>query len=245
MAQGWRGICSSELQVSLSLRVMIADFRHYRFIISCILSASLVPLAFLVAPLAASSLTLVWDPNREDDLAVYKVYYGVQSRDYDVVIDVGNVTQYTATALEPGTLYYCALTAYDTSGNESDFSAEVSSIVEENPLPEPPPNPPLEVVKVTSPNGGETLISGTNQTIAWETYGAEDLIDSVKLLFTKNDRRAWKEIAVLAGNPGSYGWTVPEIRKTKSRCRVMVILRDASGNIAGSDASDGRFTIQP
>lgn len=112
-------MCSVQLQVSFSLHVMIADFRHYRFIVSCILSASLIPLASLVTPLAASSLTLAWDPNREDDSAGYKVYYGVQSRDYDVVIDVGNVTQYTATALEPGTLYYCALTAYDTSGSST------------------------------------------------------------------------------------------------------------------------------
>ncbi|NIO21888.1 MAG: hypothetical protein GTN76_14445, partial [Candidatus Aenigmarchaeota archaeon] len=37
-------------------------------------------------------------------------------------------TQYTVGGLTPETRYYLALTAYDLSGNESDFSAEVSAV---------------------------------------------------------------------------------------------------------------------
>jgi hypothetical protein len=191
-------------------------------------------------------LTLAWDPNTEDDLAGYNVYYGIQSGDYDSVIDVGNVIQYMVSDLEPDTQYYFVVTAYDTSGNESDFSEEVDSITSEDPPPEPPPDPPLELVRVISPNGGETLKSGGTQTIVWQTKDSAELVDRVQLLFTKNDRRAWKKIALLPGNPGSYDWTVPIARKkTMSNCRVMVILRDASGNIVGSDASDNKFAIQP
>jgi len=43
---------------------------------------------------------------------------------------VGNVTQHTVTDLEPETRYYFAVTAYDTSLNESGFSEEVSGVTD-------------------------------------------------------------------------------------------------------------------
>jgi len=103
------------------------NFPRNTQIIACTLSGLLLLLTLFPAHLAASAVTLAWDLNTEDDLAGYKVYYGIASRDYDSVIDVGNITSYTVTDLEPETQYYFALTAYDTSGNESDFSAEVSA----------------------------------------------------------------------------------------------------------------------
>ncbi|MHC4687384.1 MAG: fibronectin type III domain-containing protein [Planctomycetota bacterium] len=96
--------------------------------ISSILWASLLLLALFPPRSSASSLTLAWDPNTELDLAGYKVSYGTRPGDYDFTIDVGNVTQYTVTGLEPGSRYYFVLTAYDTSLNESDFSPEVSAV---------------------------------------------------------------------------------------------------------------------
>ena len=95
--------------------------------VTYIVSASLLLLALFPARLAASALTLAWDPNTENDLAGYNVYYGIASSDYGFVINVGNVTDYTVTDLEPETQYYFAITAYDTSWNESDFSVEVSA----------------------------------------------------------------------------------------------------------------------
>jgi chitodextrinase len=59
------------------------------------------------------------------DLAGYKVYSGVMSRTYGTPTDVSNSTTYTLTGLTSGTQYYIAVKAYDTSGNESVFSAEV------------------------------------------------------------------------------------------------------------------------
>ena len=107
---------------------MIMSVPGKRQIIPFILWASLLLFALSPVHSAGSTLTLAWDPNTEDDLAGYKIYHGTHSGDYDSVIDVGNITQYTVTGLEPATLYYLALTAYDTSGNESDFSDEVSGI---------------------------------------------------------------------------------------------------------------------
>lgn len=73
------------------------------------------------------AIRLWWDPNTENDLAGYKVYRGIRSRDYGWRIDVGNVTEYIDSC-EVGT--YCwAVTAYDTADNESDFSNEVFLMV--------------------------------------------------------------------------------------------------------------------
>ena len=103
--------------------------------ITYILSASLLLLALFPGRLSASSFTLAWDRNPEPDLAGYKVYYGTRSGDYDVAIDVGDVSQYTVMSLKPETRYYIVLTAYDTSWNESDLSAEVSGVSNQDPPP--------------------------------------------------------------------------------------------------------------
>ena len=70
-------------------------------------------------------LTLAWDPNAESDLAGYKVYYSRQSGGYVQGIDVGKNESVTISGLEPGNKYYFAVTAYNISDNESDYSDEV------------------------------------------------------------------------------------------------------------------------
>jgi len=78
---------------------------------------------------AADIVSLAWSPNSEPDLAGYKIYYGNSSRSYHTVLNVGNVTEYTFPAFERSGQYFFAVTAYDTLGNESDFSAEVSTYI--------------------------------------------------------------------------------------------------------------------
>jgi len=104
-------------------------------IVTTFLSISLLLLALSPALSLASSLTLAWSPNFEDDLAGYKIYYGTWSRDYDFTIDVGNVSQYKVRGLRPETRYYLGLTAYDFSGNESGFSPEVSTVTDASSSP--------------------------------------------------------------------------------------------------------------
>ena len=82
-------------------------------------------MALIMAPAAvAAEVTLAWDPNSESDLAGYKLHWGTDTRVYTTSVDVGNVTQYTLTNIPDGTVYYAA-TAYDTDGNESDYSDEL------------------------------------------------------------------------------------------------------------------------
>ena len=86
---------------------------------------------------AADIVSLRWSPNTEPDVAGYKIYYGSASRSYHTVLNVGNITEYTFPAFERSGQYFFAITAYDTLGNESDFSEEVSTYItgttDENP----------------------------------------------------------------------------------------------------------------
>lgn len=82
----------------------------------------------LVFVLLSGIIKLAWDPNIETDLAGYKIYYGVASRTYTTVINVGNVTTYSVHGLDQGVTYFFAATAYDTSNNESGYSNEVSGL---------------------------------------------------------------------------------------------------------------------
>ena len=80
---------------------------------------------------ASSSATLLWNANTENDLAGYKVYRATASGLYGVPIAtlIGNVTNYVATGLQVGTTYFFVVTAYDSAGNESIFSNEVSKSI--------------------------------------------------------------------------------------------------------------------
>ncbi len=85
----------------------------------------------------AGNATLTWDPPTTNadgspltDLAGYKLYYGTSSGNYTNSIDVGNVTTYTVVNLTEGLTYFFVVSAYDTLGNESDYSNEVSKKIE-------------------------------------------------------------------------------------------------------------------
>src|SRR5436190_1285221 len=94
----------------------------------------LVPVIILICfccsqgTLLGADLRLSWSPNSESDLAGYKVYYGIASRSYSISIDIGKQTTYTIPALNAG-IYYLAVTAYDTSRNESTFSKEATATI--------------------------------------------------------------------------------------------------------------------
>jgi fibronectin type 3 domain-containing protein len=83
---------------------------------------------FTVSRAEAAYLDLAWSPNGEPDLAGYKIYYGTSSQDYINFVDVGLVTSYRLDELLDDTAYFVAVTAYDTAGNESDFSEEASGL---------------------------------------------------------------------------------------------------------------------
>ncbi|MEM4134499.1 MAG: SBBP repeat-containing protein [Candidatus Micrarchaeia archaeon] len=101
----------------------------------------------------------------------------------------------------------------------------------------------IEVLKLTSPNGGETLKVGSTHTITWETYALTKTLAKVILQYSTNGGQSWTNIKTFVGsNPGQFNWTVPNTPSTN--CRVRVRLLDSAGAVITSDVSDKAFTIQ-
>jgi hypothetical protein len=60
------------------------------------------------------------------DLDGYRLYYGLSSGEYTESEDVSQQTTSMLSGLEGGRTYYVSVTAYDSSGNESDYADEAS-----------------------------------------------------------------------------------------------------------------------
>ena len=114
-----------------------------------------------------------WQRNTEEDLSGYKVYWGLQSRNYFESVNSGNVTQQIINNLLTDTLYYFAVTAYDKSGNESDYSAEVQFKIKGDTLIIPPDT--VIVIKDTIPPGIPTGLT------------IEEVTPEVSFLWTAKD----------------------------------------------------------
>ncbi len=89
----------------------------------------------VVSAPALAAVNLSWDtPSSADTgapmpgLAGYHVYYGTSPGQYSNVMNVGNVTTYTLN-LAPGT-YFFTITAYDSTGEETEFADEVTKSVQ-------------------------------------------------------------------------------------------------------------------
>jgi len=100
----------------------------------------------------------------------------------------------------------------------------------------------IEVVRLISPNGGQSLKSGYPWHIMWQTNCTIRPVAREELYYTVGGG-IWNPIITLEGNPGNYLWEVPSASSTK--CKAKVILKDASGANIGTDKSDKVFTILP
>lgn len=81
---------------------------------------------------AASNVTLTWDANTEPDLAGYNLYQASASGAYDYgtpVLTILAGTNIGSIQSVDGTWFW-VLRAYDTSGNESADSNEVTALLD-------------------------------------------------------------------------------------------------------------------
>ena len=77
----------------------------------------------------ASGVRVNWVENPESDVAGFNVYYGTASRNYQSYVDAGTFTSVEIDGLNSGITYYFAVTAYDSSGNESAYSQEIQATI--------------------------------------------------------------------------------------------------------------------
>lgn len=90
-----------------------------------------IPVSLTLSATAADTANLTWNASTESDLAGYKVYRGTASGTYGAPLATlpKTTASYTTTGLQTGTTYFFAITSYDSSGNESTFSNEVSKSI--------------------------------------------------------------------------------------------------------------------
>ncbi|SVD14250.1 uncharacterized protein METZ01_LOCUS367104, partial [marine metagenome] len=83
-----------------------------------------------------NSATFTWDASKMGDLAGYKFYYDTDSSGYPYAnsVDLGNVVTKSLTGLSVGTKYYVSVSTYDSDGNESWYSKEVSVTMNSTPV---------------------------------------------------------------------------------------------------------------
>ena len=103
-----------------------------------------ITIAFFAPGIASSAeVILAWDDNTEPDLMGYNIYYdtssgdpyygtGADQGDSPITVLIGDLDdpqnpEITLTGLDDDQDYYFALTAFDSEGNESGYSNEVST----------------------------------------------------------------------------------------------------------------------
>lgn len=113
-------------------------------------SLFLCPALMLLSQLpvrADQGVTLTWNPGIATNVAGYKIYAGTASLDYSNTNVVGTATNATISGLVAGKTYYFAAKTYDSAGNESSYSSEVTYVV---PATKPPGLNPVTGLSVTA-----------------------------------------------------------------------------------------------
>ena len=121
-------------------------------------------------------------------MAGYRIYCGFESGIYPYSVDVGNQTSYSFADLTPNRIYYFTVTAYNSSGHESDFSEEIYYLMPEENLPPVadagPDQTVIEQAPVTLNGNNSTGSNGHVLSHMWEQIDGPP----VELLHTVDGR---------------------------------------------------------
>jgi uncharacterized phosphosugar-binding protein len=177
----------------------------------CVISAIL----FLFPSfLWAGTATVSWKANSESDLKEYRVYEGTASRSYGTPVPVGKATSYTFANLTEGLTHYFAVTAVDTSDNESGFSAEVSKFI-------PSSDAQAPQVTITSPAAGGSYTTSASTINLGGT--ATDNVGVAQVSWSKSG--GGSGIAT-----GTGSWSIAGIGLSAGQNTITVTAKDAAGN---------------
>ncbi len=187
-------------------------------------------LAFILCVQPAHAIlqdcTITWTPNSEADLAGYKVYVAPTAQGYTkgspalTVPKTQTVARCHALNLPSPSTYFFAVTAFDTSGNESAFSNEMSrTIADEQVVPK------AYVTRVqTDADGATVTISGhaSKLYVASDRVPLQDVVGYTPGSATHRYVRRWSVgdsyVCFIAENVAG--------EKTEQGCNAVVIAPD-------------------
>lgn len=113
---------------------------------------TILMLLFATSVFAQDYIHLTWFENTESDLAGYKVYWGINSGIYSDVVDVGlqDWELFNYNNFSKFQDYWFVVTAYDSTGNESEYSTEVllRATVQDTIPPVPPLPKDIKKLKI-------------------------------------------------------------------------------------------------
>jgi len=170
-----------------------------------------------VCTVFGGAATVSWTANQESDLNGYRVHYGESSRNYGPYIPVSSGTRYTVEGLEAGRTYFFAVTAVDTSGNESGFSKEVSKTI---PAVADTIAPQIQILQ---PTDAEFFVAQSS-TISL----AGSASDNVGVTAV-----SWATDAGAGGQAsGTTAWEIPDLSLSAEQTTITVTAMDEAGNRA-------------
>jgi Bacterial Ig domain/Fibronectin type III domain len=185
-------------------------------------------LSLMVSLVQAAQVQLSWTAPTTNangtplqDLSGYLLYYGTASRMYSTHVDTGLATSAALSGLTEGQTYYFAVTAYDTLGNESQYSEEVSTTI---PVAPPPTTPPTATI--TAPLNGAAVARKSTVTIT-ATASATGSVTRVDF-FVSGQLTCTDTTATY-----TCAWTVPATGGNKTY-GLQAKAVDAQGNVGAS-----------
>ena len=179
----------------------------------------------------------------------YTVRYSTTAADGHVVTsvaDAGAQSEMVLPKLASNALYRVSVQAYKVmdvpdADSETGLRTDVATSVPSADVAATTGMAEAPVVRLTSPNGGETIAGNTTLTITWEVTRGGDLRDQQVELSTDGGA-AYHPLALrLAPDVRSFEWDVPLVLQS-ARTRVRVSALDRAGN-EGIDDSDADFII--
>ncbi len=182
----------------------------------------------------SAEVTLAWDPNTEPDLAGYKIYLGVQSRQYSWTLDTGNQTQATAGNLDQNITYFLSVTAYNTQGMESGFSNEVKYT----------PSTTLFSLSVNQAGTGAGTITGTGINCGTDCSESFSSVTSVSLTAASNSNSTftgWNGACSGTANPCTVNLNGSQSVMANFALKTFTLTASAGAN--GTVSPTGSLTV--
>jgi hypothetical protein len=194
-------------------------------------SVAVTALYFMVSSSSAyaGQVTLSWDKGTEPDVAGYKIYFGLSSRNYTKTIKITSpdITTCTILNLTEGQRYYFAATTYNAELLESDYSTEVFTAIKS--------------IRVIWPNGGQVWKIGTIKNIKW--IAATAITNNLRIVLFKGGLKVGTIVDSIDPAIGTYAWKVGQYAGgTAAEGSDYFIQIREIGTDAG-DRSDDFFTL--